>query len=210
MNKWIMITGVVCALLFVVLVINADSTAIAKVDQTVGDSIRGLQSDTRTGWMDGFSYLGGVSGFIGVLIVSFMYIILSVPYHKGMNSLYLVVTFVVAYGLNTVLKSVLHRERPSVDHLVSVDGYSMPSGNAMISIALYGFVMYLLCTYVQRAWLRGIGSVVLIFVILGIGFSRIYYGVHYPTDMVSGYLAGGAIIAICIYLHRSYLRQFSR
>ena len=110
--------------------------------------------------------------------------------------------------LEQLLKLIFHRSRPDIlGRMVSVSGYSFPSGHAMISMCLYGILLYLFAygrsRGVQIASL--IGAALLL---LGIGLSRIYLGVHYPSDVLGGYMAGfiwvmANIVAYRYYRHRT-------
>lgn len=86
-------------------------------------------------------------------------------------------------------KLIFHRARPS-GALIVEHSASFPSGHAAISVALYGFITYLLFRAINRK--RGRVAVVLagILVILAVGFSRLYLGVHYVSDVWAGYLIG--------------------
>ncbi|MFD2215620.1 phosphatase PAP2 family protein [Metabacillus endolithicus] len=99
---------------------------------------------------------------------------------------------VVAGGglLNSLLKIYFNRDRPNDNRLIEVDGLSFPSGHSMGSMLLYGFLVYLSLRYDRRK-IRKVGVVTsLICLIFLIGISRIYLGVHYPSDVFAGFLAG--------------------
>lgn len=92
--------------------------------------------------------------------------------------------------LNNVLKDLFHRTRPApVDALIPSQAFSFPSGHVMVAAAFYAFLAYLgwrlFHGWRQRAW---VGLLAVLLVLIGI--SRLYLGVHYLTDVVAGYLAG--------------------
>ena len=100
-------------------------------------------------------------------------------------------------GLNFLLKDLFSRNRPMLEErLMDVDFYSFPSGHAMISLIAYGFLSYLLINYYDR-WQSLIVSIATILIVL-IGFSRLYLGVHWFTDVLAGYAAGLVWLLICI------------
>ncbi|MBD2120631.1 phosphatase PAP2 family protein [Trichocoleus sp. FACHB-262] len=115
-----------------------------------------------------------------------------------------------AAGLNVLLKDVFARARPALwARIVDVKYYSFPSGHAMLSVVVYGLLGYLLATHFKR-WRVGIliSTAVLI---AAIGFSRLYLGVHWPTDVLAGYAAGlvwlmTCILSIEIWRHRGTIR----
>ncbi len=102
----------------------------------------------------------------------------------------LVLVFVGAHALNWILKELFQRTRPTaVAAIIPGDSYSFPSGHAMDSASFYSYVAYLgwrLTRGVRRLAL----TIGMIGLVLLIGLSRLYLGVHYFTDVVAGYLAG--------------------
>lgn len=115
-----------------------------------------------------------------------------------------------ALGLNFLLKQIFERNRPALwSRVVEVKFYSFPSGHAMLSIVIYGILGYLLTTRYpnQRGWMILATSVLIVL----IGFSRMYLGVHWLTDVIAGYAAGFVWLVTCIlsleiWRHRSELR----
>ncbi|MBD2434903.1 MULTISPECIES: phosphatase PAP2 family protein [Fischerella] len=102
-----------------------------------------------------------------------------------------------AIGLNIFLKKLFSRARPALwDHLVNVRHYSFPSGHAMASMVIYGFIGYILAKqFPQHRRLIFVGTAVLI---LAIGLTRLYLGVHWPTDVIAGYAVGLVWLTACI------------
>lgn len=102
----------------------------------------------------------------------------------------LLLTTAGAQMLNNVLKDLFHRTRPApVTGLIPAQAFSFPSGHAMVSAAFYFFLAYL-GWRVLRGWQRTVWISALLVVVIFIGLSRLYLGVHYLTDVVAGYLAG--------------------
>jgi undecaprenyl-diphosphatase len=99
---------------------------------------------------------------------------------------------VVGAGLfNYFLKLWFHRSRPDVSWaLASERSFSFPSGHAMVSLAVYSMIAYLLWRRFPRPLFRVISGTLATLLILGIGVSRVNLGVHYPSDIVAGFLAG--------------------
>lgn len=110
----------------------------------------------------------------------------------------LIISLLGGYGLNEALKAFFGRHRPYEYFLVQQGGFSFPSGHAMITLCFYGMAAYL---YLRNRKLDGkkvfIWSITVLFIILT-GFSRIYLGVHWPTDIIAGYSAGFVWLYICI------------
>ncbi|MBW4472927.1 MAG: phosphatase PAP2 family protein [Stenomitos rutilans HA7619-LM2] len=112
-----------------------------------------------------------------------------------------------ALVLNTVLKALFARARPELwQRTVDVNFYSFPSGHAMMSLVVFGIIGYLLAIHVPR-WRVAIatGTVLLV---CAIGLSRLYFGVHWPTDIVAGYAAGTVWLVACILSLEIWKRRY--
>lgn len=99
--------------------------------------------------------------------------------------------------LNTLLKNLFARDRPELwQRTVDVQFYSFPSGHAMVSLVVFGMIGYLLAHQFRRwrSWIAGLT----VLLIGAIGFSRLYLGVHWPTDVLAGYTAGFVWLETCI------------
>jgi undecaprenyl-diphosphatase len=111
--------------------------------------------------------------------------------------------------LNYLLKVFFQRARPDLNRLIEIGGYSFPSGHAMNAFTFYGILTFLLWRHIP---VRRGRTVLLLFstiLILAIGISRIYLGVHYPSDIIGGYLAGSFWLAVSIWVFQRYKeRQF--
>jgi len=102
-------------------------------------------------------------------------------------------------ALNQLLKGLFARPRPSfAEPLLPESGYSFPSGHAMQSLILYGMLAYF-AVLTLRSW-RAKTAVVfgLALLVILIGFSRLYLGVHYFSDVVAGFAAGGVWLSAVI------------
>jgi membrane-associated phospholipid phosphatase len=100
---------------------------------------------------------------------------------------------------NLILKQIFLRPRPVFPQAFLVDsGYSFPSGHTMISLVFYGAVAFLVLLTLKKRWNKFF--VVLGFILISalIGFSRLYLGVHYLTDVLAGWAAGGLWLTVCI------------
>ena len=102
--------------------------------------------------------------------------------------------------LSFLLKNLFHRARPESFLVVQETGFSFPSGHALATMCFYGMVAFLIMRNID-SW-RGRLTVMTLAVIMSVavGISRIYLGVHYPTDVVAGYAAGSMWLAFCISL----------
>ena len=97
------------------------------------------------------------------------------------------------------LKSLFARDRP-LDQVVEATGYSFPSGHAFASTVFYGMMIYLVFRLTERRWERALAVVLGVAMIGAVGLSRVYLNVHYPTDVVGGWLAGSAWLVASLLL----------
>lgn len=143
--------------------------------------------------------------------------------------LFLAVSFVLIYGkqyaeaiwfglgvvgisglINPLLKLAFGRVRPSLEHLVTEHSLSFPSGHATASMILYGSLIFLLPIFIENKTLRLTLQILLGMVIFTIGLSRIYLGVHYPTDVIGGFsLALGWLLwSFPVYQEKRFVWRF--
>lgn len=136
--------------------------------------------------------IGGVSVMLPVTILVLAYFIYK---KQRRNALIIIAGVGGATAANLILKLLFQRERPSLWYpLITENSYSFPSGHAMISAALIICLVSILWKTRWR-WLAIISGTVLIILI---GLSRLYFGVHYPSDILAGWCASIAWIYIVI------------
>ena len=101
--------------------------------------------------------------------------------------------------LNFIIKNIIQRPRPPIEYrLAEESGYSFPSGHAMVSMAYYGVLIYLIYKNIKNKYLKTLLILLLSIIIITIGISRIYLRVHYTSDVIAGYLL--AISYLIIYI----------
>jgi membrane-associated phospholipid phosphatase len=106
------------------------------------------------------------------------------------------------------LKNFISRPRPLINRIIYADFYSFPSGHAMSAIVFYGFISYLSIILIKKIWQKTLMIFFCVCMIFAIGISRIYLGVHYPSDILAGYLAGMTWLMFClIFLNILILRK---
>ena len=97
------------------------------------------------------------------------------------------VNLVLATLLNLLLKALIQRPRPEGYRLVAESGFSFPSGHSMVAMAFYGLLIWMVWRYEKDALVRRLGVIGFGLVIVLVGLSRIYLGVHYATDVIAGF-----------------------
>lgn len=105
---------------------------------------------------------------------------------------------VIVTVLNQLLKNILQRPRPTEYRIIEETGYSFPSGHSMVSMAFYGYLIYLIYKYVKNKYIKWISIVLFSILICSIGVSRIYLGVHYTSDVLGGFCISISYLVIYI------------
>ena len=151
------------------------------------------------------SFVPIVTNAGGVVVVSVLtLVILGLFIYKNeyRRAVLVGVSMAGAALLNVVLKAVFERARPDLwDKLVHESSYSFPSGHSMMSAALGLALVVALWNSRWRWWAVGLAVIYIPF----IGLTRLYLGVHYPTDVVAGWLVSGAWVMAVALLMRSKL-----
>ena len=182
--------GLASALGFVLLGAFATWGGALALDVPLAAALQGLALPTA-GWVAATSLGGSILfplGF-GVVVTAAL---------SGRFRLALILAVVLIGGslVTDLTKGALARPRPSVAQLIPITGFSFPSGHALNSATAYGVIALL-------AWRSGLRPAVRRAVVVGcaaavvlVGLSRIALGVHYPTDVAGGWLAGLALVAL--------------
>ncbi len=163
---------------------------IAAWDAAVVQSLYGLRSPLGIDFFSLVTNFAGAIIFIGVFVGALIVIERSDrwPYGVGM-----IVPLCTGLAISEMIRNIVQRARPPVSlHALYEIGYSFPSNHATIAVALYGFLIYAIwkCSP-GPIWMRRDALIALcMIVIVLVGFSRIYLGVHYPSDIIAGYIAG--------------------
>lgn len=178
-----------CAIGFAAVAMMVDANRVAAFDHAVIAAVQGWEGEPLTSVLHFFTWLGAglPVGIITLAAAVFLYGALG---HR--KELVLLLAVVVGTGaLNYLLKLLFQRERPMLYRIAEANGYSFPSGHSMVAFGLYGIMAYLLWKHIPRKAGRLTLIAVSTLFILTIGLSRIYLGVHYPSDVIGGYLASG-------------------
>lgn len=138
----------------------------------------------HTTWLTSFFLFITEFGYIRFLLL-FLILIL-VCFHRERFAYLLPIHLAIVTLLNFLLKQLFARPRPEFS-LITETGFSFPSGHAMVTMAFYGYSLYVVVKLVKKKWLRNSLIVLFVSIIFLVGLSRIYLGVHYVTDVLAGY-----------------------
>lgn len=179
--KWILCA--ITAILAIVVTINVKNGRILELDLNIYKFFsENIINDKLTPIVKVITHIGGAK-------IVFVLTVLAIILIKGLkNKLFLLTGIVGTAGLNVVLKHIIQRERPNINRLIPEKGYSFPSGHSMMSMAFYGMLIFLIFKYVKNTALKWTLIVILTILLSTIGITRIYLGVHYPSDVIGGFL----------------------
>lgn len=143
-----------------------------------------------------------------VTIIAFCIVLLILPNRKTYG-LPVSLACLGGVAIYKPLKHFVLRARPDASlHLVTQGGYSFPSGHSVTSIVFYGLMLYLIQKHCKNEKLKTVLSWICGILAAVIGPSRIYVGVHWPTDVLAGWCLGGGILIIAILiLEKIYVKK---
>jgi undecaprenyl-diphosphatase len=200
--------AVASLLLFAWLAQEMLASRIQQFDITVRSNIHQHASTWLTTSMEIVTNLGDwpviMFGTIGLLLLFW--------YRGARDYVQLVLITMIGAGiLDGTLKLAFHRIRPDPFFGTRPNTYSFPSGHALISLCFYGLIAGMLSLKLEERWQRVAVWTVALFLIAAVGFSRIYLGVHWPSDVLAGYAAAlmwmGAIRQLAHRLEKRHLRK---
>jgi membrane-associated phospholipid phosphatase len=181
-------------------------------DQRLADWLYARATDPLTDFVEGVTLLGN---FVTLLAVTLVAATILWRRKARIDAAFVVVALAGAQLLSNGLKLVFQRERPFFpDPLATASSYSFPSGHAVVSLAVYGAIALVLARHLSSPMPRAIlfGGVAVL--VLAIGFSRLYLGVHFLSDILAGYAVGigwlSLLYAVALFHDVRAGRQYER
>ncbi len=122
-------------------------------------------------------------------------------------SILILLNLIISTTLNQVLKFIIQRPRPTEFRIIDEKGYSFPSGHSMVSAAFYGFLIYLIYKNIKNKYLKWGLITLLSCIVILIGTSRIYLGVHYASDVIAGILISISYLIIFTHFSKEFMKN---
>jgi undecaprenyl-diphosphatase len=185
-GRWALLAcAAACFGLFVWLAIAISSGPAGSFDEAIRSAIHRFASPDLTRLARGVSLLGSGAVIASLTVIAFIGF-----YAAGRRraAIALAVVMAGAVVLENALKFALHRVRPEPFFGTAPETYSFPSGHALFSACFYGALAWLLSAAFRHFGTRAAIWAMSLALIAAIGLSRLYLGVHYPTDVIAGYL----------------------
>ncbi|BFH64093.1 phosphatase PAP2 family protein [Paenibacillus azoreducens] len=198
----LVITSIISGVIFIMIMLLVITNNIAWFDDAIISLVQGLENDRLTSFMKFLSFIGSSLMSVMIFVVVFLFLMIVLKHRREL------IMFLVTVGgselWNLILKNIIQRARPNTHRLVEITGFSFPSGHSMAAFALYGAITFLLWRHIPRYAGRIAMITAGIALTLLIGISRIYLGVHYPSDVIGGYAASATWLMICIVCFRKW------
>lgn len=176
--------------LIIIVIITFNMNTIQHIDNRVTLSIISWRTPQLSSFFSAVTILANPTSVVAtVLILTIIAYVLTKRFHLP---LWIILTNSIgSLGLNPLVKNIVQRSRPDEElRLVQEASYSFPSGHAFASMVAFGCVILLLLLFLKPSAFRGVLIVLSFATILLIGFSRIFLGVHYLSDVVAGFSLG--------------------
>ena len=198
-KKWIVFSILIVS--FLIIVINLFNNNLIGIDAYVYNKIQIFNSNNMTTFFKLFTELSG-SIFLVILCV-----LLFMLFKNKKYWVLIIINLVTTVILNQCLKNIFLRQRPLHLMLVEESGYSFPSGHSMASMSFYGFLIFLIWQSKINKNYKWILTVMFSVIIILIGISRIYLGVHYFSDVLAGFCISLAYLIVFITISKKILNK---
>lgn len=187
--KWIILF--ICLILFINIIEDIFEYEKLTIDNiTYKIVIENMRNNILTYIFKFITFLGSQYMILLITILSFIFI------KNKKIPIAMLINLIVVTILNVLLKNVISRPRPEGYRIIVETGYSFPSGHSMISMAFYGLILYIIFKNIKDRNLRNVLSSMLGILIILIGFSRVYLGVHYASDVLGGFIISIAYLIL--------------
>lgn len=197
-NKLNLVIGL--SIIFVILMISVIFGWTEGFDTFVYESIISLRCDFLDKFFKFITDLGDTLFIVGLVVGVVLVLRNSVGYLYATLAIDTVIT-------NFIFKQLIRRDRPDVLKLIKQGGFSFPSGHSMISMSMYGMLIYLCYKKIKNKYIKWIICSLLGILILSIGLSRVYLGVHYISDVLGGFILSFIMVVLYTELINKFLGE---
>ena len=192
--KWIMVTLLfLCFIALLILVIMGKTKTF---DETVYSWISKCMKPKMTIFAKIVTESAGIILVIALTIVVTIILLFCIK-NKKVALLFAINPCFVAL-INFAIKNIIRRPRPDGLRLIIEGGYSFPSGHTAMTIALYGYIAYLINRKIKQRWPKICIAIIFLALMIMVAISRIYLGVHYASDIIAAALLSTCYIVIYI------------
>ena len=183
---------IISIILFIIIAISISLYDNIPLDSNIYNTIKNIINPTNTHIFKIITFTASTLGIIIICLLSFII--------NKKSGILLTFNTIIITAINLISKLIFRRDRPTINQLVFEDTYSFPSGHTITATVVYGFIIYLIYKSNLSKKEKSIYISILILLILLIGLSRIYLGVHYFTDVIGAIALGISYLIIAIYI----------
>lgn len=180
-------------LIFVMLgyVVKFYPEVLTEFDNIIQSTIRGSLPALATHIFSTITVIGNTSTQVALVIIVSAFLLKHKWYAEGS---FVAISGILAGIVISAFKHIYQRPRPSIEHLVHAGGFSFPSGHSLGTMLIIGSLIIIIGQRVKNQQLKVILQTLLGLIIFLVGLSRIYLGVHYPTDVIAGFTLGYGLL----------------
>ncbi len=184
--------------IFIIITSILFSGKIDALDENIHNYVIGIRSDGLTNVMITITNICSIYAIIAISLL-LLFII-----KNKKTPIAIIINLIFVTLISQICKFAIQRERPIGINLIKESGYSYPSGHSMVSMAFFGFIAYLIYKNLKSKVLKALLIISIFIGIILIGFSRIYLGVHYFSDVIAGFFLSIAYLMVFIHYYKKY------
>lgn len=204
------IAGIIFLLLYAIITIAVlmDLSWVQRFDYTLTALIQGRLTERGAGFI---SVATDIAGFPAMLILTVAVVLILMIKRMYIAGLWFGLTiYICASFFMDTMKALIGRERPDLLVITMETSLSYPSGHSIAAVIFYGFLGVILILAVKAPWQKILIGAAASAIVLFVMASRVYLGVHYPSDTIGGFTFGMAGIFISISLYHMALPRLKR
>jgi undecaprenyl-diphosphatase len=195
------------AILFVSLSLADAYMSIRAIDVRITDFIQTLKSPVMTSVADFVSWFGMMpQGYLLIILaVAALFV-----FRRHREAIVLGVSTVVTIALNVLVKMMVRYPGPTAPQspeLWTAIDFTFPSGHVMFFMVFFGFIFYLIASQMARSWIKAALLLPFGFLLVFVGFFRVYLLAHWTSDVVGGYILGGMMLMVSILIYRHWTQR---
>ncbi|MDD4367113.1 MAG: phosphatase PAP2 family protein [Eubacteriales bacterium] len=183
--------AVVCFALITYIVITGMSSGF---DNAVMEFFYGIRKPGLDTLMELITYMANWETIVIICLL-----LICFPQTRRKAGISVSIAALLSTLVKAVIKTAVARPRPEESFfLIEQSGFAYPSGHAMTGMAVYLLLFVLTREYITDSRKKNLLSVIFVFVAFAVGISRVYLGVHFPTDVIGGWVLGAATVIVSL------------